>query len=59
MLVESGNADGNAVTCTYYIDGPLGRQTISPPSKAFLKLCNGYGNGYVLTQPTTKLSQND
>lgn len=57
VFVESGDAYGNAVTCTFYIDGPLGRQTINPPSKAFLKFCDGYGHGYVVTHPSTKLLQ--
>ena len=57
VLVEIGDKARRAATCTFYIDGPDGRQTLNLPSKAFLKVCNNYGEGYVLAQPTKKLLQ--
>ena len=57
VLVKGGDKESAPSTCTFSIDAPDGRQTINPPSKAFLKYCDEYGNGYVVTKPTKRLIQ--
>ena len=55
VLVQFGAKDSDASTCTFYIDAPDEPKTINPPSKAFLKVCNHYRTGYVVTKPTKRL----
>jgi hypothetical protein len=55
VRVEAPDKDRDTSTCTFYIDVPQGRRTINPPSKAFLKVCDVYGEGYVVIQPTKRL----
>ena len=58
VLVKGGDKESDPSTCTFYIDAADGHQTIiNPPSKAFLKICDHYFNGYVVTQPIKKLLQ--
>ena len=56
VIVQAGDKDSDPSTCTFYIDAPGRPRTINPPSKAFLKICGEYGIGYVVTQPTKRLS---
>ena len=57
VLVEAGDKDPATSTCTFYIDATNGHQTINPPSREFLRVCNVYGKGYVVTQPAKRLLQ--
>ena len=57
VLIQAGDKDTDPSTCTFYIDAPDEPKTINPPSKAFLKVCDHYGTGYVVTKPTKRVMQ--